>query len=122
MDFAESYNHDIFRVYVPKKVKIGLMHPDPVVETSFFSFSLLLTRSALAAVEPPDVYYDLHLPQRVIDEGLLSSLQLETVIYASQRHQLFSPQGFRYGFLLGDGAGVGKGRQLAGIIAENWVA
>lgn len=68
------------------------------------------------------MYYDLHLPQRVIDEGLLSSLQLETVIYASQRHQLFSPQGFRYGFLLGDGAGVGKGRQLAGIIAENWVA
>ena len=81
-----------------------------------------LTRRALAAVSPPDVFYDLHLPQRVIDEGLLSSLQLETVIYASQRHQLFSPQGYRYGFLLGDGAGVGKGRQLAGIIAENWMA
>ena len=82
----------------------------------------LLTQRALAAVTPPDVFYDLHLPQRVIDEGLLSSLQLETVIYASQRHQLFSPQGYRYGFLLGDGAGVGKGRQLAGIIAENWIA
>lgn len=46
---------------------------------------------------------------------------METVIYASQRHQLFAPNGDRYGFLLGDGAGVGKGRQLAGIIAENWV-
>ena len=34
---------------------------------------------------------------------------------------LFSVLGYRYGFLLGDGAGVGKGRQLAGIIAENWV-
>ena len=40
MDFAESYNHDIFRVYVPKKVTIGVMHPDPVVETSFLSASL----------------------------------------------------------------------------------
>ena len=33
----------------------------------------------------------------------------------------YSSLGYRYGFLLGDGAGVGKGRQLAGIIAENWV-
>ena len=33
----------------------------------------------------------------------------------------FSVLGYRYGFLLGDGAGVGKGRQLAGIIAENWI-
>ena len=47
MDFAESYNHDIFRVYVPKKVKIGLMHPDPVVETSFFLF-LSSSRAALS--------------------------------------------------------------------------
>ena len=28
----------------------------------------------------------------------------------------------RAGFLLGDGAGVGKGRQLAGLIVENWRA
>lgn len=79
------------------------------------------TFSALAAVVPPDVFYNLHLPRSLIDGGLLSSLQLETVIYASQRHQLTSPSGFRYGFLLGDGAGVGKGRQLAGVIAENWL-
>jgi len=28
---------------------------------------------------------------------------------------------FFIGFFLGDGAGVGKGRQLAGIIYENWL-
>ena len=28
----------------------------------------------------------------------------------------------RAGFFIGDGAGVGKGRQLAGIIFENWLA
>lgn len=69
---------------------------------------------------PPDVTYRLHLPARVLSEGRLSSLQVETVLYACQRHELLSPSGQRYGFLLGDGAGVGKGRQLAGIIAENW--
>lgn len=46
MDFAESYNHDIFRVYVPKKVKIGIMHPDPVVETSFVSDSIVDSKSS----------------------------------------------------------------------------
>ena len=51
MDFAESYNHDIFRVYVPKKVTIGVMHPDPVVETSFFlSFSTTHPQSSRRCV------------------------------------------------------------------------
>jgi len=27
----------------------------------------------------------------------------------------------RRGFFIGDGAGVGKGRQLAGTILENWL-
>lgn len=82
---------------------------------------LVIMNSALASVSPPAIFYQLSLPQKIIDETLLSSLQLETVIYACQRHSLFSPQGYRYGFLLGDGAGMGKGRQLAGIIAENWI-
>jgi hypothetical protein len=30
--------------------------------------------------------------------------------------------GERAGFFIGDGAGVGKGRELAGIVLENWAA
>lgn len=46
---------------------------------------------------------------------------METVLYACQQHERFLSTGERRGFFLGDGAGVGKGRQLAGIILENWM-
>ena len=92
---------------------------------------IVYKHSALASVTPPDIFYELHLPQKIIDNTLLSSLQLETILYACQRHTMFSPQGrcylnessigYRYGFLLGDGAGVGKGRTIAGIIYENYL-
>ena len=120
MDFGETYNNDIFHTYMPQKLQIGHLHPDPVVETSYL-FIYGVRNRALASVPPPDIFYELSLPKEIIENTLLSSLQLETVIYACQRHSLFSPEGYRYGFLLGDGAGMGKGRQLAGIIAENWV-
>ena len=58
---------------------------------------------------------------QVITEGLLSQAQLETIAYASQAHDRLLPNGHRKGFFLGDGAGVGKGRQLAGLIKENWL-
>lgn len=51
----------------------------------------------------------------------LSALQLETIVYASQRHMTFLPDGTRAGFLIGDGAGVGKGRTIAGLIYENYL-
>jgi hypothetical protein len=40
----------------------------------------------------------------------------------SSRHfgPALSPPGERAGFFLGDGAGVGKGRQIAGLIKEFW--
>lgn len=47
------------------------------------------------------------------------SLQLEGILYACQQHQELLPTGERRGFFLGDGTGVGKGRQLAGIIFDN---
>ena len=42
---------------------------------------------ALASVEPPDVWYKLALPDEIIDEGKLSALQLEAVVYAGQQHE-----------------------------------
>lgn len=108
-DFQEV---ETYADYVPAKLKFGLPHPDPVVETS-----------SLSTVEPPEIDYTLKLPDKVIERGYLSALQLETVIYASQQHKQFLPDNkTRRGFLIGDGAGVGKGRQIAGIIYENFLA
>ena len=92
--------------------------------------------SSLASVEPPQVYYDLKFPENVIEEVRLSSLQLEAVVYACQQHMNTLADGSRAGFLigrptyivivivwilLGDGAGVGKGRTVAGIIYQNYI-
>ena len=91
-------------------VKIGKKHPDPVVETA-----------SLSSVEPTNVYYTLSIPAESINSGQLSALQLEAITYASQAHDHLLPDGSRAGFLVGDGAGVGKGRTIAGIIYENYL-
>jgi hypothetical protein len=48
--------------------------------------------------------------------GTLSSLQMESIIYASVKHEQRLRGGQRAGFFLGDGPGVGKGRQIAGLV------
>jgi hypothetical protein len=97
----------------------------------------------MASVAPPQPSYRPKLPQRVISQCLLSAPQLETVIYAGNAHQSFLPahyqvdetldevkrvspetEGavqFRRGYFLGDGTGVGKGRQVAAILLDNWL-
>lgn len=105
MGVAETYSD-----YMPSKLKLGKKHPDPVVETA-----------SLSSVEPTDVWYKLSLPEDGIQSGALSALQLEAITYAAQQHEHFLPDGNRAGFLIGDGAGVGKGRTIAGIIFENYI-
>lgn len=87
MAAVETYN-----VYWPSKLKIGKKHPDPVVCTA-----------SLSSVESADIDYKLKLPEKIIDKGLLSALQLEAVVYASQAHErhLLDKDGSRAGFLLG---------------------
>jgi hypothetical protein len=166
-DAAEDVS---YKPYRPQKIKFGKPHPDPVVENS-----------TLSAVEPPDIFYNLAIPAEVIHKGKLSDLQLEAIVYGSQRHHMNlpkppipkednsenenvipqpsdkkkgppstgsnkrkSPQSspstsssasasasssrnnetpppvpVRCGFLLGDGAGMGKGRTLAAFCYEN---
>ena len=58
---------------------------------------------------PPPTY---DVAPYLLQCGQLSSLQLEGVLYASQRHLTLLPNGRRAGFFIGDGAGVGKGRQV----------
>jgi hypothetical protein len=97
----------------------------------------------MASVAPPKPSYRPHLPPAVISGGLLSEAQLESVIYAGEAHfghlagawkvdETFdivsaAPDDaenavrFRRGWFLGDGTGAGKGRQVAGILLDNWL-
>ncbi len=103
----------------------------------------LVQSAAMAAVAPPRPSYRPHLPQHLLSDDILSDAQLESVIYAGEAHAGWlagsyivdetydnvsaAPEGaegavrFRRGWFLGDGTGAGKGRQVAGIILDNWV-
>ncbi|KAB1212844.1 hypothetical protein CJ030_MR5G010144 [Morella rubra] len=100
---------ETFTDYRPPKLSIGPPHPDPIVETS-----------SLSAVQPPEPTYDLKIKDELESSNALSCLQIETLVYACQRHLHHLPNGARAGFFVGDGAGVGKGRTIAGLIWENW--
>ncbi|AQK46033.1 RING/FYVE/PHD zinc finger superfamily protein [Zea mays] len=100
---------ETFTDYRPSKLSLGLSHPDPVVETS-----------SLSAVQPPEPTYCLNIMDELDETNALSCLQIETIVYACQRHLHHLPTGHRAGFFIGDGAGVGKGRTIAGLIWENW--
>jgi len=103
----------------------------------------LVQSAAMASVAPPIVSYRPHLPTDIITNGLLSDAQLESVIYAGEAHSHFLARSwtvdetydlvcaarddadnavqFRRGWFLGDGTGAGKGRQVAGILLDNWL-
>uniref|UniRef100_K7FR10 Protein strawberry notch homolog 1 n=1 Tax=Pelodiscus sinensis TaxID=13735 RepID=K7FR10_PELSI len=106
-DEEEMGHAETYAEYMPIKLKIGLRHPDPVVETS-----------SLSSVTPPEVWYQTSISEESIDNGWLSALQLEAITYAAQVGCtiILNPL-----FLIGDGAGVGKGRTIAGIIYENYL-
>src|ERR1700694_1880694 len=97
----------------------------------------------MPSVAPPVPSYRPHLPTDVITNGRLSDAQLESVIYAGEAHSQFlagswtvdetydlvcaarddadNTVQFRRGWFLGDGTGAGKGRQVAGILLDNWL-
>lgn len=100
-------------------------HPDDLVESL-----------AMASVLPPPVGYRPRLPARTV--AALSEAQLETVILAGAAFDRDLPGRFvpntagdqlvehadgnryRMGFFIGDGTGVGKGREAAACIMDRW--
>ncbi len=101
-----------FEDYEPLWLKgIGKKHPDPVVENA--------SLSAVKAPKPPDDCLE-DIASNVVSEGKLSNLQLEAVAYANMCFGKNLEDGSRRGFFIGDGAGIGKGRELAGIVAQQW--
>jgi len=88
----------------------GAPHPSPLVETR-----------VMASVEPPSITYRPKLPETTVDEGRVSAAQLEAIARAGMMHQQFDGEGRRQAALVGDGTGVGKGREMAGIIFDNFL-
>eukprot|EP00775_Hariotina_reticulata_P014309 gene14309-36_t len=79
-------------------------HPSPVCEAA-----------TLSSVPSPEVKYSVKIPANVLQSGAISALQFHAVRLACARHEHKLPDGTRAGFFLGDGPGVGKGRQIAAI-------
>lgn len=108
----QSENDDgVYASYQPAKltVKGAQKHPAKLVESS-----------AMSAVSSPDLTYVPSLDPKKMQDGTWSDAQLENISYAGQAHQEKLPNGQRKGYFIGDGTGVGKGRQIAGIIMDNF--
>src|SRR3954447_10364924 len=127
-------SESLYEGYTLQAVRIPGARPHP---------TRLVQSAAMASVAPPKPSYRPHLPERILSAGLLSDAQLESVIRAGEAHvghlagswsvdETFdnlsaAPDGaanavrFRRGWFLGDGTGAGKGRQVAGVILDNWL-
>lgn len=79
-DTVTEFTDSVFANYTPQRLSIpgAKEHPGKLVQSA-----------AMAAVEPPAPTYAPLLPANVIQDGLLSLAQLESVVYAGQAHLEF---------------------------------
>ncbi|MEQ1541177.1 MAG: strawberry notch family protein [Novosphingobium sp.] len=124
----------LYEPYTLQSMRIAGAQPHP---------TRLVQSAAMSSVAPPKPSYIPHLPTSLVEQGLLSDAQLESVIYAGEAHadhlagnwsvdatfdkveaapdECDTAVRFRKGWFLGDGTGAGKGRQVAGILLDNWL-
>jgi predicted RNA methylase len=124
----------LYEPYTLQSIRIAGAQPHP---------TRLVQSAAMSSVAPPRPSYRPHLPAGLVEQGLLSDAQLESVIYAGEAHadhlsakwsvdatwdkveaapdECDTAVRFRKGWFLGDGTGAGKGRQVAGILLDNWL-
>jgi len=134
---APRMSDALYQAYAPQRIFIpgAADHPTPLVQSV-----------ALASVLPPLPRYRPRLYAGLLESGALSAAQIESVIYAGEAHGDYlagaglpgetfdavaavaaveegTPGAVRYrrGWFLGDGTGAGKGRQVAGILLDNWL-
>lgn len=102
----------IFENYKTEKLTVSGAKPHPAKVSE---------SAAMAAVSLPKLTYKPSLPKNIIEDGILSDVQIEAVSYAGQAHSQRLPDGSVKGFFVGDGTGIGKGRTMAGIILDNYM-
>ena len=120
----------VYLPYRPSRIVFDAAgeHPTALVESV-----------AMGSIPAPVPDYVPQLPERTVGERLLSTSQLETVVYAGHAWQQMLPgrfrpaaegvglelaadgRSYRQGFMLGDGTGAGKGRQVAACVLDNWL-
>ena len=125
---ADQVGH--YLPYRPSRIRIpdAAEHPTALVES--------VAMGSIAAPVPHEVP---QLPAGLMERGVLSLAQAETLIYAASAHARNLPGTFvprdkgctlepnaagalyRMGYFLGDGTGAGKGRQVASVILDRWL-
>lgn len=103
-------DNGVYAQYVPAPLPIFGAKPHP---------ARLVESAAMSAVSMPKATYVPDLPASLITSGAISDAQLENIVYAGQANEQILPDGERRGYFIGDGTGVGKGRQIAAIIMDN---
>ena len=127
---------DVFASYTARRVSIvnAQAHPTSLVES-------LAMGSVLPPAPKSSADLNLALAASTVAKGVLSEAQLETLIMAEtsfaedlpglfvtaendrliRKDEDADAKAYRRGFFLGDGAGCGKGRQVAGLILTGWL-